>query len=342
MARVSIIVPCYNEEKTITLLLEAILQQTCPKTDLEVIIADGHSQDHTRQKIAAFQTAHPDLNLRVVENPRRNIPAALNSALAAAQGDMVVRLDAHSVPAPDYVERCLADLESGQGEMVGGVWQIRPGGSDWLARSIAAAAAHPFGVGDALYRYATRADWVDTVPFGAFRRSLLERVGWYDETLLTNEDYEFNTRIRQAGGRIWLNPAIRSAYFARPNLGALARQYWRYGYWKLRMLQRYPRTLRWRQALPPVFVLSVAGLLVLGLFWDLARYLLLIEAALYFVVLGLGSIAPARRQADLALLLGIPVSIAVMHTAWGAGFLVSMVKSFFGSGSRRTAGNQDL
>ncbi len=340
MASVSIIVPCYNEEKTITLLLDAIYQQTCGRADLEVIIADGLSQDGTRQKIEEFQLAHPALMVRVVENPRRNIPAALNSALAVARGEMVVRLDAHSVPAPDYVERCLADLESGQGDMVGGVWQIRPGGSDWLARAIAAAAAHPFGVGDALYRYATRADWVDTVPFGAFRRSLLERVGPYDETLLTNEDYEFNTRIRQSGGRIWLNPAIHSAYFARPNLGALARQYWRYGYWKLYMLRRYPRTLRWRQALPPLFVLSLLVLLILALFWNVAWYLLLSEVVLYFGVLVLGALAPARRQADPLLLLGIPLSIAVMHTAWGAGFLVSMVKSFFGPGNRPVAGKQ--
>jgi len=329
MPRVSIIVPCYNEEKTITLLLTAIYQQTCPRAALEVVIADGLSSDGTRRKIAEFQAAFPDLTLRLVENPARSIPAALNSALAVAQGEFVVRLDAHSVPAPDYVERCLADLESGLGEMVGGVWQIRPGGSSWLARSIAAAAAHPLGVGDALYRYATRAGWVDTVPFGAFKRSLLERVGGYDENLLTNEDYEFNTRIRQAGGRIWLNPAIHSAYFARANASALARQYWRYGYWKFRMLQRYPNTLRWRQALPPVFVLSLLFLVILAPFWVLARMLLGLELGFYFSVLLLGSISPARRQADPLLFAGIPLSIAVMHAAWGSGFLVSMVKSVF-------------
>src|SRR5512141_2957250 len=129
MPRVSVVVPCYNEEKTITLLLNAIYGQTCPRSELEVVIADGLPSDGTRQKSAEFQVAAPDLSVRGVDNPRRNIPAALNSALGVARGDFVVRLDAHSMPAPDYVERCLADLESGCGEMVGGVWQIRPGGA---------------------------------------------------------------------------------------------------------------------------------------------------------------------------------------------------------------------
>ncbi len=207
--------------------------------------------------------------IRLVDNPLRNIPAAFNSALRAATGDYIVRLDAHSEPAPDYIERCLEDLRSGKGQIVGGIWMIRPSGPGWMARSIAAAAAHPIGVGDALYRYTTQAGTVDTVPFGAFRRDLIERIGAFDEKLLTNEDYEFNTRVRQGGGTVWLNPAIRSVYYARPGLAELIRQYWRYGFWKFQMLRRYPATLRWRQALPPVFVLSLVLLALAGLFWPL-------------------------------------------------------------------------
>ena len=143
---VSIIVPCFNEEKTIDLLLESIYRQTWPKSDLEVIIAEGLSSDHTRQKIASFQAAHPDLLLRLVDNPRRIIPAALNCALAAAGGDVIVRLDAHSEPAVDYVERCLADIHAGRGELVGGIWKIRPGGPGWLASSIASLMATLSGV----------------------------------------------------------------------------------------------------------------------------------------------------------------------------------------------------
>ncbi len=329
MPGVSIIVPCFNEEKTIDLLLESVYRQTWPKSELEVIIADGLSTDRTRQKIAGFQAAHPDLVVRLVDNPRRIIPAALNCALAAAGGEVIVRLDAHSEPAPDYVARCLADINAGRGEMVGGIWKIQPGGPGWLASSIATAAALPLGVGDALYRYANQAALVDTVPFGSFRRDLLDKVGRFDETLLTNEDYEFNTRVRQSGGRIWLDPAIQSAYYARPDLAALARQYWRYGYWKYRMLKRYPRTLRWRQALPPLFVLSLLGLSIVAIFLSLPRQLLLIELLVYLAVLLIAAFLPARRQHDVRLLVGIPLAIATMHIAWGAGFLGSVVESLF-------------
>ncbi len=219
---VSIIVPCYNEEKRIRFLLDAIFAQTYPRALLDVTIADGRSTDQTREVIANFQHEHPDLRLQVIDNSNRSIPSALNRAIKASSGEVILRLDAHSGPYPDYVEKSVAALEAGKGDNVGGVWEIRPGAQTWMARAIAVAAAHPLGVGDALYRHATQAASVDTVPFGAWRRILLEKVGGYDESLLSNEDYEFNTRIRQLNGRIWLDPSIRSIYFARSTFGALA------------------------------------------------------------------------------------------------------------------------
>jgi succinoglycan biosynthesis protein ExoA len=323
MHLVSIIIPCYNEQATIRLLLDAIYNQTYPRGCLEVIIADGLSTDQTRAAITAFLQEHPDLEVRVIDNPKRNIPAALNSALQAARGNYVVRLDAHSVPACDYVERSIAALAVGKGENVGGLWQIQPGNTGWLANAIAAAAAHPIGVGDARYRYSTQPGYVDTVPFGAFRRDLIDRIGPFDESLLTNEDYEFNTRIRRCGGRVWFDPQIRSVYFARGSLASLARQYWRYGFWKLRMLQRYPDTLRWRQAMPPIFVLGLLGLLLLALFWQVAQWMLVAVLLAYVFVLLLSSLPAAIRKGDCRLLLGIPLAIGTMHICWGSGFLWS-------------------
>jgi succinoglycan biosynthesis protein ExoA len=327
MHLVSLIVPCYNEQATIRLLLDAIYNQTYPRASMEVIIADGRSTDQTRSVIADFQKQHPDLPVVIVENPRRNIPAALNCALAAAAGDFIVRLDAHCVPALDYVERSIAALEAGNGENVGGLWEIRPGSAGWLAQAIAAAAAHPMGVGDARYRYSTQPGWVDTVPFGAFRRDLIDRIGLFDESLLSNEDYEFNARIRQGGGRVWFDPHIRSVYFARGTLKRLAQQYWRYGYWKLRMLQRYPATLRWRQALPPLFVLGLLGMLLLALVWQAARWVLAAGIIFYLLVLLLGSIRVAARLRDVRMLVGVPLAIAVMHISWGSGFLWSALQN---------------
>jgi cellulose synthase/poly-beta-1,6-N-acetylglucosamine synthase-like glycosyltransferase len=323
---VSVIVPCYNEQNTIRLLLDALYAQDYPRSEMEVIIADGLSTDHTRAQIAAFQAEHIDLRVRVVDNLNRTIPSGLNTAIRASNGQVIVRLDAHSMPRQDYVRRCVANLEQGLGENVGGVWEIQPGGEGWIARAIAAAAAHPLGVGDALYRTGAAARVVDTVPFGAFHRELIQKIGLFDETLLSNEDYEFNTRIRASGGIVWLDPAIRTVYFARASLSSLARQYSRYGYWKVQMLRRYPGSLRWRQALPPLFMLSLVGLALLGLLWPWAWWLLGLEGALYLAVLILSGVQIAVRQKDAALFLAAPPAIVVMHFAWGSAFLWGLFK----------------
>ncbi|MQC27018.1 MAG: glycosyltransferase family 2 protein [Chloroflexi bacterium] len=332
MTQVSIIVPCFNEEQTITILLVALYAQSYPRKKLEVIIADGFSEDQTRARIAAFQDEYPDLTLMIIDNPSRSIPAGLNLALAAAKGEIVVRLDAHSVPDRDYVARSAANLEAGRGANVGGVWEIQPGADTWMARSIALAAAHPLGVGDANYRLATsaRAQAVDTVPFGAFKRSLVGEIGPFDESLQTNEDYEFNHRIRQRGLRVWLDPAIRSIYFARPTLGALARQYWRYGYWKWRMLKRFPRSLRWRQFAAPAFVAGLVGMPLLSIWWPGLLRLWGSVMVLYGLLLGGAGALKGIQMKDIRVVIGLSLAMATMHLAWGSAFLYSI----FSSGSR--------
>ncbi|MEJ2599947.1 MAG: glycosyltransferase family 2 protein [Anaerolineales bacterium] len=325
MPFVSIIVPCYNEESTIRLLLEAIYSQTFPRVNMEVVIADGMSVDKTRERVATFQQEHPDLAVCLVDNPKRVIPAALNRAIEAARGEYILRLDAHSMPRPDYVERCLAALRSGAGDNVGGIWEILPGGSGWVSRGIAVAASHPLGVGDAQYRHAEQAQAVDTVPFGAYHRSLVERIGLYNERLLTNEDYEFNARVRQSGGVVWLDPAIRSAYFARRDLVALARQYARFGFWKARMLRRNPSTLRWRQALPPLFVLSLLALALLSILIPPFKWLLAAEVLIYLGVLLVAGLWTGFGKKDLSMMMSVPLAVATMHLAWGGAFLWSLV-----------------
>jgi hypothetical protein len=267
------------------------------------------------------------MDVRIVDNPLRSIPSAVNLAIESSRAEIIVRLDAHSKPYPDYVERCVAALEDDRGDNVGGVWEIHPGADTWIAKSIAVAAAHPLGVGDALYRHAKHAAVVDTVPFGSFKRELVARIGYFDESLLTNEDYEFNTRIRKAGGRIWLDPSIRSVYFARSSLKELMKQYWRYGFWKWRMLRRYANTLRWRQALPPVFVLSMITLGSLSLFIRPMGWILAVQIFGYLLVLLLAGLQAGIRDQKSYLWGGLPLAISVMHISWGSGFLWSILTS---------------
>jgi hypothetical protein len=189
-----------------------------------------------------------------------------------------------------------------------------------MAKAIARAASHPLGAGDARYRIRGAPGEVDTVPFGAFRLQWVARIGSFDETLLSNEDYEFNYRLRRAGGKVWFDPSIRSTYFARRTLSELWRQYSRYGYWKARMLVRYPRSLRWRQALPPLFVLLTAAELTLGVVWTAAWWLLGIQWTAYAAILLLAGILDAGRSRDASLSVGLPAAWGTMHVAWGASF----------------------
>lgn len=320
---VSIIVPCYNEGETIHLLLDALLQQNYPTAQMEVVIADAMSEDCTRSKIADFANSHPDLKITIVDNLARTIPAGVNAAAKAAGGKFLVRMDAHSVPDREYVATSIRLLKDGIAENVGGVWEICPGEDTCIARSIAAAAAHPLGAGDALYRIAKKAAYVETVPFGAFRKDTFEKVGRFDESLLSNEDYEFNTRIHLNGGRVWLDPQIHSKYFARKTLRQLARQYWRYGFWKYKMLKRYPDSLRWRQAIPPVFTFLILLLALLSIFSGFARIILASGLGFYFAVLLIFSSIESFKRKNICYLLMI-FPILIMHFSWGGGFLSSI------------------
>ncbi|HET7010226.1 MAG TPA: glycosyltransferase family 2 protein, partial [Anaerolineales bacterium] len=289
-------------------MLEALARQNLGRERFEIVIADGMSEDGTREVARRTAGRWPDLALRIVDNPDRNIPAALNRSIEAATGDILIRLDAHSIPADDYLRRCLETLEATGAANVGGVWEIRPRGEGWAAKAIAIAAAHPLGAGDARYRIRGAPGEVETVPFGAFRREWVERVGPFDESLLSNEDYEFNHRLRRAGGKVWFEPSIRSTYFARGNLPELAAQYARYGYWKARMVLRYPSSLRWRQALPPTFVaFTIAGLMAAP-WWPPARWLLGIQWLAYAAVLLGEGMAEGFRRQDASLTAGLPAA----------------------------------
>ena len=324
---ISVIVPCLNEESTVPLLLDALRQQSFSPSKFEVIIADGLSEDATRERIAEFCQAYKQPEVRVIDNPSRSIPIALNLAIEAAKGSTILRLDAHSVPQTDYLEQSLTDLNAGKGWNVGGRWLIRPANPGWMARAIAIAAAHRFGIGDAKYRFSEQAGEVDTVPFGCFHRRLIEEIGPFDETLQANEDYEFNARIHAAGGKVWFNPAIRSQYFARASFADLARQYWRYGYWKWRMLRRFPDTLRWRQALPPAFVLGLLIGPLMASRWLWAEWLWLGAVVSYALILALIGFQTSLQHKDLRHLIGVPIAIVLMHLSYGSAFLWSTLKS---------------
>jgi GT2 family glycosyltransferase len=293
-----------------------------------VVIADGMSTDKTRDAIEVFADNHKELNIRVVDNPKRHIPAALNTAINASTGQYIVRLDAHCIPERTYVARCIAHLKNDTAENIGGVWIIEPGDTTPIARAIAVAASNVIGTGNAAYRQAGSDEgFSDTVPFGSYKRSLFDKIGPYDERLLSNEDYDLNVRIRKAGGQVYLDPNIQCIYFARTTLKSLAKQYWRYGFWKVKMLSKYPDSIRWRQALPPLFVLSLAVLLSISIFMPVCLLLTAALLSLYLAMVAI-SVVIDKRSENLTFMEKILSTAAVitMHFSWASGFLVSLVQ----------------
>ena len=323
---VSVVIPCRNEEKYIQRLLVALSKQSFSLENIEIIIADGESQDRTVKLIRAFISNNPKLKIRIVNNSKKNIPSALNLAIKSSSGEIIIRMDAHSIPHEDYIKYCVDDLEQKKGMNVGGLWLIKPSRDHWISESIALAASHPFGVGDAKYRYSQEFAYVETVPFGAFFRSTFDKIGFFNEELLSNEDYELNVRITNSGGRIFFDPRIKIDYYARGDFISLAKQYWRYGFWKFKMLQKFPDTIRWRQAIPPLFVVSLIFLAIASIFLPLAFLLLLGELGIYLLLLVTGSLRIVFEKNRGIFILGIPFSIMVMHLSWGSGFITSMFR----------------
>ena len=344
MPFVSIVIPCFNEERFIFKVLENLAGQYQPGRS-EIIVVDGRSTDATRERIAEFKRAYPNLPVRLVDNPARNIPAGVNLGIEEARGDIIVRMDAHSIPSANYVRRCVEQLGGGaaaagkgNGEeaaaVVGMPWRIQPGAETRAARSIALAVAHPFGIGDAKYRMPERAEggaatteFVDTVPFGVFRKSLWREVGGFNEGLLANEDYDFHYRIRERGGRILLDTSGHSLYFARPTIKELARQYFRYGTWKAQMVKLHPRSLRPRQLVAPAFVASVASTALLGFWWSPAWWLLLLAVVPYTLLSLFCAFRLARRGRDLSLMPLIAIIFPVLHVAWGTSFWLGLIRA---------------
>lgn len=303
---VSVVMPARDAAGTIGAALSAIRMQDYPLIT-QVIVADGASTDATPE-IARRAGA------TVVPNPGATTPAGLNAAIAASTGDVIVRCDAHAELPAGYVSRAVETLLRTGADNVGGM-QVPVGRSFW-ERAIAAAMSSRLGAGDARYRVGGEEGPADTVYLGVFRRTALERVGGFDETLERNQDYELNWRIRETGGVVWFDPRLQVAYRPRGSLRELWRQYFDYGRWKRVVIRRHPGSLRWRQLAAPGLVIGLAAALLMAVWW---RGSLLVPAGYLASVTAVGT-ALAWRHRDASGIGAVP-ALVTMHLGWGIGFL---------------------
>jgi succinoglycan biosynthesis protein ExoA len=320
--RVSVIMPVRNEAAFIVRSLGAVLAQDYPPDRLEVIVADGQSTDGTREQVQALQGRHP--NLHLIDNPGRIVPTGLNAALRVARGDIIIRVDGHCEIAPDYVRNCVAHLKAGQAECVGG--PIETIGEGPTAQAIAIAMGSPFGVGNSAFRVGHNRDrYVDTVAFPAYTRALLEQTGPFDEELVRNQDDEHNYRLRAMGNRILLAPDVRARYYSRASLRSLCRQYFQYGFWKVRVLQKHPRQMQPRQFVPPAFVAALLTSALLAPFFHWSRWALALTGGAYLAANVTAAVYAAARHGWRHLPL-LPLVFAALHLSYGLGFLAGLVR----------------
>ncbi len=311
---VSVVIPCLNEERYIVSLLDALAAQDYGPDGIEVVVADGGSTDATRQLVRNYQSLFARLEL--VDNPRRITVGGLNAGMDAARGDCWIIIGAHSSVRPDFVRASVEALKRTGAACVGG--PIETVGEGSVGKAIAAAMSSPFGVGNARFRYAAEEAEVDTVPFGCYHRRVWEVVGRFDETVDGADEDSYNARLIEAGGRIVLVPTIRSSYFPRRTLQALAKQYWEYGAAKGTLFGR-GRPLQPRHFAPAAMVAGGPLLFLLGSVMKKARTLLKLLAVLYVV----GGFFTARSAAEKhgANPFLTFAAMATMHVTYGAGFL---------------------
>ena len=315
---VSIIMPVRNESDYVENCLRAVLAQDYSPARLEVIIADGLSDDGTRAKISEF--ARADARVRLIDNPGRIVPTGLNAAIRAARGDIIIRMDAHTDYAPDYVRQCVRVLGETEADNVGGAWVAT--GRSWLQKAIALAFHSRFASGGAGSHSVHHEGAVDSIYLGCWRRTTLERLGGFDDELVRNQDDELCLRLSRAGGKLWQSTAIKSTYYPRASVGALFRQYAQYGYWKVRVIQKHKLPASIRHLVPGGFVGALILLSGLSLFAAWARWALVSLLSLYALAnLAATLLTCARSATTLSFLPVMPLIFMAYHFGYGYGFL---------------------
>lgn len=323
LPKVSIVIPCREEAQSIEECLSSLIANTYPKDRLEILVVDGLSEDGTRTIVQNY--AYDYAFIRLLDNPKKITPAALNIGIANATGELIMRMDAHCTCPPNYISRLVRWLKKTDADNVGGVCITVPTTLTLMTEAIALALSHPFGVGNAYFRIGAKEPrWVDTVPFGCYRREVFDRIGLFDEELVRNQDDEFNLRLIKRGGRILLVPEIVSHYYARDTLLKLWRMYYQYGYFKPLVARKIGGVLTVRQVVPATFLLSLLGAGLVAPWFPVMGKIMGAIVAVYTVAdIGFSALAAFNRGVKCGL--ALCVVFPVLHLSYGMGFMMGIL-----------------
>lgn len=334
---VSVVIPCRNEEKYIGKCIESFLKQSYPMELLTIIVADGMSTDKTRDIINDIKNKHH--NIILLDNEGLSAPKGMNLGIKETESEIVIIFGAHAYADENFVIENVKALENKEVGCAGGV--ITTINDSLKGAAIAEAMSCPFGVGNALFRFAEKESFVDTVAFGAYRRALLDEIGIFDEQLVRNQDDELNFRVEKSGAKILLSPKIKSTYFGRGDFGKLWRQYYQYGFWKVRVIQKHKRPASIRHLIPLMFVLflSVGG--VLSIFSALIRSLYLIILGLYISLDILFSTKISFAK-NIKYFIYLVITFPLLHTSYGLGFILGIFNFYIFKNSKLEDKNKEM
>lgn len=328
---VSVIIPCRNEEKFIGKCLDSIIANDFPKNKLEVLVVDGMSEDGTRGIIERYGRQHPWI--RLIENPRRITPVALNIGIKNAKGDIIIWMSAHNRYEEAYVSRSVESLLKYGADNVGGIMKTLPREDTFTGQAIVASLSHRFGVGNSYFRVMPKEPkWVDTVFGGCYRREVFDRVGLFNENLVRGQDMEFNLRLKKAGGKTLLVPDIVSYYYARSDIKSFWKHNLTNGVWAILPFLYSPiMPVSWRHLVPLIFVTALLGSFIFGLVWNSFLFLFLIILGCYGLVSLGASLQIALEKGNFRYMLAMPIVFASLHFAYGLGSLWGVFQMFSSS-----------
>lgn len=322
---VSIIVPCRNEKRFIEPFIQSVLAQDLEGLEVEILIADGMSDDGTREILFQLQRQHPFI--RTINNPEKIVSTGLNRLVQEAKGEVIVRMDVHTRYAQDYVKQCVLVLYEKKVANVGGAWRAE--GKNYLQQAIALAFQSRFSSGGARSHSETYEGEVDSVYLGCWKKETLLKIGLFDETLVRNQDDELNLRLVRAGEKIWQSQRIRSWYSPRPSLKALLRQYAQYGYWKVRVIKKHRIPASVRHLIPGLFVATVATLGILSAFTPMAQLMLNFVLLSYFCALLFAALLTCCSRTTWRFFPVMPFVFGAYHLGYGYGFIRGLLDFLF-------------